>query len=350
MLSMATIRQIQDKLTTLGLYAGALDGVYGRKTREAVIEFQKQEGLIVDGIAGPQTLGALELWNNEANKTTVPALTLTEAEKLYMMQVVSQFEGNYWTCNRDGEFEGWFDQPRTDTHGTKLTPVERKSQPNWTPNAWSKYGRNPGHVGLSYGFIQFTQDGGNLGVLLATMHADDAILFENIFGEHANELIETTTKEGLRTYYRDSASPTGLARRSPRVQPVGGYELWHDYWVEKFKRAGQESIFQQTQRKIALLLYFEPMVRKVAKLYGISSEKGLTILLDRSIQMGVGGCFSLLEQNMGKAKAEQRMRSSIEEAAFFQRLYEMVRTSSWSHRTRKIIENLDLSFNKQYAL
>jgi peptidoglycan hydrolase-like protein with peptidoglycan-binding domain len=37
------------------------DGVYGSRTRRAVIAFQQAHGLIVDGIVGPQTLGALGL-------------------------------------------------------------------------------------------------------------------------------------------------------------------------------------------------------------------------------------------------------------------------------------------------
>jgi lysozyme family protein len=37
------------------------DGVYGPRTRRAVIAFQRAHGLIVDGVVGPQTLGALGL-------------------------------------------------------------------------------------------------------------------------------------------------------------------------------------------------------------------------------------------------------------------------------------------------
>ncbi|WP_245596737.1 peptidoglycan-binding domain-containing protein [Shimazuella kribbensis] len=32
-----------------------MDGVFGSKTKEAVETFQKSEGLLVDGIVGPQT-------------------------------------------------------------------------------------------------------------------------------------------------------------------------------------------------------------------------------------------------------------------------------------------------------
>ena len=49
------VKQIQ---LTLGLKA---DGVFGEKTKNAVIEFQKENGLFADGIVGEQTLDALNI-------------------------------------------------------------------------------------------------------------------------------------------------------------------------------------------------------------------------------------------------------------------------------------------------
>ena len=50
------VRQIQKKLKSLGYYTGAVDGIYGTGTKNAVIAFQKNCGLTADGIAGPKTL------------------------------------------------------------------------------------------------------------------------------------------------------------------------------------------------------------------------------------------------------------------------------------------------------
>lgn len=50
------VRQIQQKLRGLGLYSGAIDGIYGTATQKGVRQFQKNCGLTVDGIAGPKTL------------------------------------------------------------------------------------------------------------------------------------------------------------------------------------------------------------------------------------------------------------------------------------------------------
>lgn len=54
-------KQIQQKLKDLGYYFGSVDGIYGNATRNAVIAFQKANGLTADGVAGPKTIAALGL-------------------------------------------------------------------------------------------------------------------------------------------------------------------------------------------------------------------------------------------------------------------------------------------------
>ncbi|HUW03934.1 MAG TPA: L,D-transpeptidase family protein [Acidimicrobiales bacterium] len=51
---------IQVRLVELGYWLPAADGAYGFLTSQAVMAFQKVEGLARDGIAGPQTLAALD--------------------------------------------------------------------------------------------------------------------------------------------------------------------------------------------------------------------------------------------------------------------------------------------------
>ena len=50
----------QQKLKELNLYSGAIDGINGTNTKNAIKEFQKKAGLSVDGVLGPNTLAALE--------------------------------------------------------------------------------------------------------------------------------------------------------------------------------------------------------------------------------------------------------------------------------------------------
>ena len=53
------VRRIQQKLKSMGYYTGSVDGIYGTQTQSAVRKFQRDNGLTVDGIAGPKTLSYL---------------------------------------------------------------------------------------------------------------------------------------------------------------------------------------------------------------------------------------------------------------------------------------------------
>jgi peptidoglycan hydrolase-like protein with peptidoglycan-binding domain len=55
----ARIKEIQTALKNAGFYTGRIDGVKGRKTRTAIREFQKANGLTADGIVGGKTWAAL---------------------------------------------------------------------------------------------------------------------------------------------------------------------------------------------------------------------------------------------------------------------------------------------------
>jgi peptidoglycan hydrolase-like protein with peptidoglycan-binding domain len=49
------VKDLQEALKALGLSPGAVDGVFGKKTEDAVKAFQKLSGIDVDGICGPLT-------------------------------------------------------------------------------------------------------------------------------------------------------------------------------------------------------------------------------------------------------------------------------------------------------
>ncbi len=51
---------VQEKLNKLGYDCGKPDGIIGPKTRAAIKAFQAAQGLVADGICGPQTLAALD--------------------------------------------------------------------------------------------------------------------------------------------------------------------------------------------------------------------------------------------------------------------------------------------------
>ena len=57
--SSSDIKLVQQKLKNWGYYTGAVDGIYGSKTKSAVIKFQRNNKLTVDGIIGNKTLKAM---------------------------------------------------------------------------------------------------------------------------------------------------------------------------------------------------------------------------------------------------------------------------------------------------
>lgn len=55
------VRNIQQRLKDWGYYKGSVDGIYGTKTKAAVIKFQKKHNVTADGICGPKTLELIGL-------------------------------------------------------------------------------------------------------------------------------------------------------------------------------------------------------------------------------------------------------------------------------------------------
>ena len=53
------VRQLQERLLELGYDLGRADGILGRRTAHALAKFQREVGLVSDGVCGPQTITAL---------------------------------------------------------------------------------------------------------------------------------------------------------------------------------------------------------------------------------------------------------------------------------------------------
>ncbi len=57
----AEVRKIQQKLKDYGYLKGDVDGVFGKETYDAVVWFQRKNGLTVDGVVGQTTAAGLGL-------------------------------------------------------------------------------------------------------------------------------------------------------------------------------------------------------------------------------------------------------------------------------------------------
>lgn len=67
------VRKLQQALISLKYLGGSADGVFGVRTRQAVIAFQKAYGLSTDGLAGRKTLLALEKAVNGSSSSSSSA-------------------------------------------------------------------------------------------------------------------------------------------------------------------------------------------------------------------------------------------------------------------------------------
>lgn len=86
------VTDIQNVLKQQGFYTGAVDGIYGTATRNAVINFQKANGLAADGIVGKNTLDAMGLTSstgyNSADYELLARIISAEARgETYLGQV-----------------------------------------------------------------------------------------------------------------------------------------------------------------------------------------------------------------------------------------------------------------------
>ena len=57
----SSVRALQSRLHSLGFYSGAVDGVWGRSSQNAVQQFQQGRGLQPNGQLSPATLSAMGL-------------------------------------------------------------------------------------------------------------------------------------------------------------------------------------------------------------------------------------------------------------------------------------------------
>ena len=256
---------------------------------EDVKRYQKEHNLKVDGLMGPSTAAhARELYL----KTSCPK----KISKIGLSKIISKFEGKFWSCNRDSEFKGRFD---------------RGDRKHWASGKV--------HIGLSFGFIQFTQDGGSLGKLLKLMKAKNPEKFVDIFGPHSDELVKVTNRiKGVR-----------IKGRSRRVQKVGGHDLWDDYWIPRFVKAGKDEEFQDCQLDLASRAYLEPAIKHCKRL-GITSERGLAMMYDRCIQHGPG-------------RAPKLFRKKPNEFETLWDLYARNKDERWGHRPLKLWKTEELS-------
>ncbi len=92
------VTTLQQMLSVLGYYTGAIDAIFGNNTLAAVRNFQRNACLVVDGIVGPLTWAALDRAIGTPGDTDRPTLRLGDSgihvqELLEILTVLSYYAG-----------------------------------------------------------------------------------------------------------------------------------------------------------------------------------------------------------------------------------------------------------------
>ena len=72
------VKTVQTKLIKWGYLSGKADGIYGAKTKAAVIKFQRKNGLTADGIIGTRTAQALGISLSSSTSSSSQSTSSTD--------------------------------------------------------------------------------------------------------------------------------------------------------------------------------------------------------------------------------------------------------------------------------
>jgi N-acetyl-anhydromuramyl-L-alanine amidase AmpD len=135
------------------------------------------------------------------------------------------------------------------------------------------------------------------------MQVRDAATFDEIFGAHADELLRVTNAPGPPS----REVPGG---RSARVQPIGGADLWEEPWLGRFRRAANHRPFQVLQEELAIETFLEPM-RQFAAWLGLDTDRALSMVVDRAIQMGQSGARRWIIEVVGPVRTRSQREQAL---------------------------------------
>jgi hypothetical protein len=178
-----------------------------------------------------------------------------------------------------------------------------------------------GH-GLHWGLVLFTQKSGALGKVLSACERRDPSQFRQTFGAaQADQLLQVTT----------AASP------ADRLAPVASARLWSPDWIEKFRLAGEIQAFQAAQNEIAIEHYFDRNLGFAAAL-GLTTDRALAMVFDRTIHMGIGGARRWILQAVSPITDDAARASALSalghaDLAAFQRAAQLEPTNRFGTQT-----------------
>ncbi|NMB46950.1 MAG: hypothetical protein GX998_11155 [Firmicutes bacterium] len=134
----SSVAWLQERLQSLGYEVGAIDGSYGFLTEDCICSLQREHGLRVDGIAGPEVMELLHdpeirgldrkvmVWGASHGDLGDLSRALGHDPHLHMEQRINGLLLYCFSINDDGSISGELpatDYPKTGSKQMKLVPV-----------------------------------------------------------------------------------------------------------------------------------------------------------------------------------------------------------------------------------
>jgi peptidoglycan L-alanyl-D-glutamate endopeptidase CwlK len=88
------VERLQKKLAKLGFPPGVIDGDFGPGTEAAVMAFQHSRELLADGEAGPRTLAALGLADDDSLPSVIPGVTTQAVSRMFPFTPIGNIKAN----------------------------------------------------------------------------------------------------------------------------------------------------------------------------------------------------------------------------------------------------------------
>jgi len=225
------VRRIQEKLKSLGIYKGPVDGDFGGGTETAVRRFQGTELLEIDGTVGPLTWEALL-----KEKIATPQANYRPLD--------------YRCLALTGSFET----------GAAI------------PDCFAGLSGDFDGQGISFGVLQWNFGQGSLQPLLKRICADHNELARSIFHDRYDRLLAVLSapKSEQMAFARSIQDPN----RKTVMEP----------WRGMFKSLGRTEEFQRIEAGAANALY--KAAGQLCTDYGLWSERGVALMFDIKTQNG----------------------------------------------------------------
>lgn len=225
------VRQIQEKLKSMGIYLGPLDGLFGGGTAAAVRVYQDRMGLEADGVVGPVTWRALFGTDVPAGEIIFKTLDLRCLALTGSFETGAAFPECF--AGVSGDFDG---------------------------------------QGMSFGVCQWNFGQGSLPPLLKQMCVEYPERAREVFGEKLEQL-----RSVLSSSQREQVSFARSIQHPVR-------KTLYEPWLGIFKTLGRTAEFQRIEAAAAAGLY--RAARALCGDYGVWSERAVALMFDIKVQNG----------------------------------------------------------------